>query len=174
MPRSSRFVLPLLAVLGCAHPPVAATRQPLRATALPRAALHIESEAESIKAICMLLDDQVAAWNRGDLVGYMDGYWRSPQLTFFGGGSVTTGWEETLARYHRRYQAEGKQMGTLTFSNLQIELLGREAAFARGRWSLHFNRPASAGPSDLSGLFTVLLRHLPEGWRIIHDHSCTD
>ncbi len=174
MTKPSRIALPLLAVLGCAHPPAVPQSPPPRVAALPRALVHIESEAESIQAVCTLLDDQVAAWNRGDLVGYMDGYWRSPQLTFFGGGNVTMGWDETLARYRRRYQGEGKAMGTLTFSRLQIELLGREAAMARGRWTLHFNRPAAAGPTELAGLFTVLLRHLPEGWRIIHDHSCTD
>src|SRR5262245_50222274 len=75
-----------------------------------------------------LLDGQVAAWNRGDLEGYMDAYWRSIRLTFFAGGTVTTGWQPTLDRYRRRYQGQGKAMGKLVFSELQIDLLGADAA----------------------------------------------
>jgi beta-aspartyl-peptidase (threonine type) len=64
-------------------------------------------------------------------------------------------------------------MGTLDFANLQVEVLGPRAALARGRWVLHFAGP---GPEQkpLSGLFTVVLRLLPEGWRVVHDHSCSD
>ena len=54
-------------------------------------------------AVRQVLDLQVAAWNRGDLEGYMAGYWKSEQLTFFSGGTVTRGWDATLARYRKRY-----------------------------------------------------------------------
>ena len=142
-----------------------------------------ESRQQSFdRADRAIMQTQEDAWNRGDLVGYMAGYWRSPQLTFFAGGAVTTGWDETLARYQRRYQGEGKAMGTLTFENLQLEQLGPQAALARGRWVLNFAPPAppatgaaSPAPSrPAAGLFTVLLRRKPEGWRIVHDHSCSD
>src|SRR5437868_3067751 len=72
-----------------------------------------EQKAPAIRAV---LEKQVAAWNRGDLEGYMDGYWRSPDLEFYGGDKVTLGWDATLARYRARYQGEGKEMGTLAFS----------------------------------------------------------
>src|SRR5689334_82918 len=136
MPRWSPLLLPLLATVGCAHGSVPAL------TAAPTQASHglsdADANADAERAVRLVLADQVAAWNRGDLEGYMAGYWRSPQLTFYAGGSVTTGWDETLARYRRRYQGEGKAMGTLNFANLQVEVLGPSAALARGRWVLHF------------------------------------
>jgi ketosteroid isomerase-like protein len=113
-----------------------------------------------------VLDEQVAAWNRKDLEGYMAGYWKSPELTFFGGGAVTRGWQATLDRYRQRYQGEGKEMGTLSFGELTVEKLGPEAAVARGEWRLKM----SDGKAP-HGLFTVIFRRFPEGWRIVHDHS---
>jgi beta-aspartyl-peptidase (threonine type) len=113
-----------------------------------------------------MLQQQVAAWNRHDLEGFMAGYWKSPELTFFSGATETKGWEPTLERYRQRYQANGAAMGTLEFSELVIEQLDVNAAFARGRW--HLTMPDGKTPH---GLFTLVLRKFPEGWRIIHDHS---
>ena len=118
------------------------------------------------RAIRQVLDRQTEAWNRGDLEGYMQGYWKSPDLTFYSGGTITGGWEATLARYRKRYQSEGKEMGKLDFPEETIELFGPDAAVARGRWRLSL----SAG-TQMSGLYTVILRRRPEGWRIVHDHS---
>jgi beta-aspartyl-peptidase (threonine type) len=112
------------------------------------------------------LDAQVAAWNKKDLAGYMAGYWKSDLLTFYSGGTITRGWQATLERYRKRYQGEGKEMGTLEFRELTVEPLGPEAAVARGR----FHLAMSAG-KELDGLFTVIFKKLPEGWRIVHDHS---
>jgi len=121
------------------------------------------------RAIRQVLDRQTEAWNRGDLEGYMQGYWKSPDLTFYSGGTITGGWEATLTRYRKRYQSEGKEMGRLDFPGETIELLGPDAAVARGRWRL-----ALSGGKEMSGLYTVILKRLPEGWRIVHDHSSAD
>ena len=118
------------------------------------------------RAVRQVLDRQTDAWNRGDLEGYMQGYRKSPDLTFYAGGTITTGWEPTLARYRKSYQSEGKEMGKLDFPEETIELLGADAAVARGRWHL-----VMSGGKESSGLYTVILRRLPEGWRIVHDHS---
>jgi beta-aspartyl-peptidase (threonine type) len=99
----------------------------------------------------------------------MAGYWRSPELSFFGGGTRARGWDETLARYRRRYQAEGRAMGQLSFSGLAIELVAPDRALARGGW--HLAMPDGTRPA---GLFTLLIARLPEGWRIVHDHSSSD
>jgi ketosteroid isomerase-like protein len=121
-------------------------------------------------AISRLLNAQVEAWNHGDLEGYMEGYWRSEELTFFAGGTVTRGWEATLARYRKRYQSAGKaSMGKLDLSELEIQALGPDAALVRGRWHL-----AMADGKQLGGLTTLILRRMPAGWRIVHDHSCSD
>jgi beta-aspartyl-peptidase (threonine type) len=117
------------------------------------------------EAIRKVLDAQAAAWNKGDLEGFMRGYWSSPELTFFSGDKKTKGWQATLDRYRRRYQAEGKEMGRLTFSELQVEVLGPDSAFVRGRWQLKLAKETPGG------LFTLIFRRLPEGWRIVHDHT---
>src|ERR1700756_339378 len=85
---------------------------------------------EGIKHV---LVSQVAAWNHGDLEGFMQGYWHSPDLTFFSGGTITKGWEPTLERYRQHYKAEGKEMGKLEFQDLHIELLSARAAMVTGK-----------------------------------------
>ena len=96
----------------------------------------------------------------------MAGYWNSPELTFYSGGTVTTGWQPTLERYQKSYQAGGHEMGKLEFSELQVVTLAPDSAFVRGHWQLTM----SDGKTP-HGLFTLVFRKLPEGWRIIHDHT---
>jgi ketosteroid isomerase-like protein len=115
--------------------------------------------------IAKVLTDQVVAWNKGDLEAFMEGYWKSPELTFFSGKDITKGWQATLERYRKRYQAEGKEMGKLSFSNLEIDVLGPDSAFVRGRWKVVTSK------ETLGGLFTLVFKKLPAGWRIVHDHT---
>jgi beta-aspartyl-peptidase (threonine type) len=114
-----------------------------------------------------VLEAQVSAWNRGDLPGFMATYWTDDRLTFASGGTLTRGWQATLDRYRKRYQEGGQEMGTLTFSELAVEPLGESAAWVRGRYGLVFTR----SDDRPTGLFTLVLRKLPEGWRIVHDHT---
>jgi beta-aspartyl-peptidase (threonine type) len=125
-----------------------------------------ESDATSAeKAVRKVLDDQVTVWNKGDLQGFMKGYWSSPNLTFFSGNTKTSGWQATLERYQKRYQAEGREMGQLTFRELEIEVLSPTSAFVRGRFQLVLSKEKP------TGLFTLVFKRFPEGWRIIHDHT---
>ena len=112
-----------------------------------------------------VLDDQVIAWNKGDLRGFMDGYWQSTELSFYSGKNKTKGWQATLERYRKKYQGEGKEMGKLTFSELDVQLLGSNHALVRGRWQL------TLAKENPSGLFTLIFRKVPAGWRIVHDHT---
>jgi beta-aspartyl-peptidase (threonine type) len=123
------------------------------------------ASAQAKVAIQKVLDDQVAAWNRSDLEGFMAGYWKSPKLTFSSGNAKLQGWQATFDRYKQRYQSEGREMGKLGFSELEIEPLGPDSAFVRGRFQL---KMAKESPT---GLFTLIFRKLPEGWRIVHDHT---
>jgi ketosteroid isomerase-like protein len=118
---------------------------------------------QSIRGV---LDQQVAAWNRGDLREFMAGYWNSPGLTFYSGSTVTSGWQATLERYQKRYQSPGSAMGTLDFSQLEIHPSG-DLAWVGGHW--HLKMPDG---KDLGGVFTLVFRKLPEGWKIVHDHTC--
>jgi ketosteroid isomerase-like protein len=115
--------------------------------------------------IMEVLNKQVEAWNQRDLEGFMRGYWRSTDLTFYSGGTPLSGWQSTLDRYRQRYQSEGREMGHLDFSDLQIEGLGSDAAFVRGKWHLKM----TAG--EAGGLFTLIFRRFSDGWKIVHDHT---
>jgi len=113
-----------------------------------------------------VLNKQVEAWNRGDLEGFMAGYWNSPDLVFQSGATLTRGWQQTLERYRRLYQAEGKEMGRLRFEELDVQPLSPDAAFVRGRWQLTMKDGSHPG-----GLFTLLLRRIGGEWKIVHDHT---
>jgi uncharacterized protein (TIGR02246 family) len=117
-------------------------------------------------AIRKVIEAQQAAWNRQDLEGFMSGYWNSPALTFFSGAHESQGWQAALDRYKKTYQGAGHEMGKLEFSNLRIEMLGPDSAFVRGEF--HLTMPDGKTPH---GLFTLIFRKFPEGWKIIHDHS---
>ena len=115
-------------------------------------------------AIRAVLEAQAAAWNRGDVEGYMDGYDRSPQTEFVGGDSITRGWQEVLDRYKKRYDTRDK-MGALSFSDLEITVLSEDGALVLGRWHL---KRANDEPH---GTFTLLFRKTKAGWKIVHDHT---
>jgi beta-aspartyl-peptidase (threonine type) len=120
-------------------------------------------------AVQQVLQRQQDAWNRHDLEGFMAGYWNSPELTFFSGAKETAGWQSTIERYRKTYQSEGREMGKLEFSDLRIEALGGDAAFARGAWHL-----TMADGKTPHGLFTLIFRKFPDGWKIVHDHSAAE
>lgn len=113
-------------------------------------------------AITALLEAQDVAWNRGDIDAFMDGYWRSPDLRFASGGTVTRGWDGTNARYHNTYGTPEK-MGKLITSDYEIVILSPDAAIAHGAWKLE-----RAGDTP-SGLYTLVLRKFGEDWKIISD-----
>lgn len=140
--------------------------RPAPKPAPPAARIWPPNATAQIRAV---LDAQVAAWNAGKLEEFMAGYWRSPELTFYSGGQRLTGWDATLARYRRNYQAEGREMGKLQFSELEIDPLGPQAAFVRGRWGL-----TMADGKQLGGLYTLIFRRFNDGWKIVHDHTSSN
>ena len=115
-------------------------------------------------AIQKVMDDQVAAWNRGDLEGFMDGYWRSEKMTFTSGDEVTRGWQQALDNYRKSYNTKEK-MGVLSFSVHELTILSKDSAVVLGSWSLKREK------DNPHGKFTVVFRKLKEGWRIVMDHT---
>lgn len=144
----------ILCVLSCAV---------LLSTAVAQTVATAAKAESEIRAV---MQQQIDAWNRHDLEGFMAAYWKSPDLTFFSGGSETKGWEPTLERYRRTYQSKGSEMGKLEMSDIQVVEFGPSAAFVRGRWHLTM----SDGKTP-HGLYTLVFRKFPEGWRIVHDHT---
>ena len=124
-----------------------------------------QSKDEKTKAaIKKVMDDQTAAWNRGDIEGFMQGYWNSPQMMFVSGDNMTKGWQPTLERYQKTYDSREK-MGVLSFSELEITLTGKDSAVVFGRFTLQ--RKADKP----TGLFTLNFRKFKTGWKIILDHT---
>lgn len=121
-------------------------------------------DARTIAAVRTVLEAQREAWNRGDIEGYMDGYARSADITFVSGDSLTRGWQTVHDRYQKNYDSREK-MGTLTFSDLETNVLSNDAAVTIGRW--HLQR---AGDQP-HGRFTLVFHRTRQGWRIVHDHT---
>ncbi len=115
-------------------------------------------------AIRKVMDEQVVAWNNGNLEEFMRGYWNSPSMTFVSSGKITKGWQPTLDNYKKSYSSKA-QMGILTFSDLEITILSKESAVVLGKWALQREK------DNPKGLFTLTFRKFKEGWRIILDHT---
>lgn len=122
--------------------------------------------ATARRAIVQTLTTQTAAWNRGDIPGFMEGYWKSDSLVFIGRKGPTYGWQPTLANYQKSYP-DAAAMGQLDFSGLRVSLLAPGAAQVVGRW--HLARPAALG--DLQGYFLLVLRQLGGRWVVVADHT---
>jgi beta-aspartyl-peptidase (threonine type) len=127
------------------------------------------TSAEDEAAIRAVLNAQVAAWNKGDLDEYMKGYWNSPDLIFISGGTENRGYEAALDRYKKSYKSAGREMGKLDFSELRTTILGPDSAYATGKFHLKMSNG-----KEPTGRFTLIWRKFPDGWKIIHDHSCGD
>jgi beta-aspartyl-peptidase (threonine type) len=154
---------PLLVQVAIAHPAQKPTESNHGSQGKTAGRKPDAAEAE----INRLLGSQVEAWNRGNLEGFMSGYWNSPDLEFYSGGTITKGWEPTLQRYQKRYQGKGNEMGKLAFQELEIAVLSGKAAVASGKWQL-----TMTDGKQPHGLFTLILKKMPSsGWKIVHDHT---
>ena len=118
-----------------------------------------------------VLEEQQQAWNAGDLQRFMQGYENSPDITFVG-KDVSRGYQSVLTRYLRNYGSQGKadreMMGVLTFSEIEVKMLGPAHALIIGRFALE-RSPAGGGPA--SGRYTLIARKTKDGWKLIHDHT---
>ncbi|TKB46235.1 DUF4440 domain-containing protein [Ferrimonas sediminicola] len=115
-------------------------------------------------AIRQVLETQRLAWNRGDIPGYMQGYWHSDQLRFISGGKIKYGWDTTLRGYLKRYP-DAAAMGQLQFELETVQMLAEDVALVVGRWMLLREKDKPAGE------FTLIVRKLDGQWRIVHDHT---
>ena len=123
----------------------------------------IQNDEKATSEIKALIEEQVTSWNSGSIEGFMKYYWKSEQFTFQSGNNRLQGWQTLLDRYKKNYS--GENQGKLKFSNIDIKLLTKNQALVLGRY--HVSLP----DTTKEGLFTLIVKKLPEGWRIIHDHS---
>jgi len=119
---------------------------------------------ESIQAV---LDAQIVAWNRGDIEGFMAGYWNSPDFIYIGNKQVTHGWQAMLDRYRQAFQAPNQsQMGTLELLETQITALDKQAALVWGTY-----RVSTSDGKHRGGLYTLVMRKFPQGWLTVYDRT---
>ena len=121
------------------------------------------SEEAAVKKV---LDDQVKAWNRGDLDEFVKGYLNSPDITFVG-KTVSRGYQGVLDRYRANY-GDKQRMGTLRFDEVEVKMLGKDHALILGKFAL--DRTA-AGGGPASGRYSLVARKTKDGWKLIHDHT---
>ena len=135
---------------------------PSRASEVKAAAASPETTEQA--AIRALLQSQQEAWNRADIEIFMVGYWKSDKTEFVGSNGILRGWKAVLDRYRKSYPDKAA-MGKLSFSDLEINMLSPDSAYILGRWQLERDKDRPGG------VFTLIARKFPEGWRIIHDHT---
>ena len=129
--------------------------------------MSVSAQTQNVKtqtAIRKVMEDQAAAWNRGDVEGFMQGYWKSDQMVFVSGTNVARGWQAALDRYKKNYDSKAK-MGALTFSDLEITVLSKDSAVVLGSWALQRDK------DNPGGKFTLIFRKFKDGWKIVHDHT---
>ncbi|TSD62638.1 nuclear transport factor 2 family protein [Inquilinus sp. KBS0705] len=120
--------------------------------------------AQDKQAIIKLMRTQEVAWNKGDIPGFMEGYWKSDSLMFISKRGPNYGWQQTLDGYKRGYPDKAA-MGKLTFTIMKVELLGGKDAFVLGQWDIKRQK------DGIGGYFTLWFRKFPDGWKIVCDHT---
>jgi ketosteroid isomerase-like protein len=122
------------------------------------------AQSRDEKEIRQLLTTQTAAWNQGNIEGFMQTYWKSDSLMFIGKNGIKWGWQTTLNNYKKSYP-DTTAMGKLSFDILQVKKLSTEYYYVVGKWML------KRTIGDLSGHYDLLLRRIKGRWYIIADHS---
>ena len=132
----------------------------------------INSTAEESKdyelaeaGIRLVLEKQVTAWNKHDLEGFMDGYWKNDQLKFYGASGLTLGWDQTLANYKKRYPTK-RETGTLNFVINDISIIEGNNYWVMGEY--HLKREIG----DAEGIFIIIFKQINGEWKIVADMSC--
>jgi ketosteroid isomerase-like protein len=128
---------------------------------------RIAAAGDDKAAITAELDREAAAWNRGDLDGFLSGYERAPTTTMIGKSALYRGWDAIAAMYRAHY-GDRQRMGRLSFSELEIRPLSADYALAIGRWSLARDEK---GGGAAGGFFTLTFHKSAIGWRITLDHT---
>ncbi len=124
----------------------------------------IYGQNKNEKSIKAMLSAQVEEWNKGNIEGYMHGYWQNDSLLFIGAKGPRYGYGVTLKRYKEAYP-DTEHMGKLTSTITRLQRLSNRYYFVVGKWELK----RSVG--DLSGSYTLLLKKIKKSWVVIADHS---
>ncbi|MCW5514870.1 YybH family protein [Muriicola sp. Z0-33] len=126
-----------------------------------------QEEVETIEknAIISIMMQQQKDWSNGDLEGFMEGYWKSDSLKYFGSKGISLGWQNTLDNYKKGYPTKA-DTGTLKFKIEDISKIGEGSYFVMGRY--HLSREIG----DANGVFMIIFKKINGLWKIIADMSC--
>lgn len=124
-----------------------------------------QSEMDDKQAIRDVLEKQRVAWSNNDLEGFMQGYWKSDSLKFYGSKGITYGWEQTLANYKKGYPTKDHS-GTLNFKLNDISKISEGSYWVMGEFFL--TRPVG----DANGIFMIIFKKIDGEWKIVADMSC--
>ncbi len=122
------------------------------------------SEEQDKKAILKVLKKQRLAWSDNNIEEFMEGYWKSDSLKFYGSNGITQGWENTLDRYKRAYPTED-HTGKLNYRINAITKIAEAAYYVLGEY--HLKR--EVGNAD--GIFMIIFKKIDGRWKIIADTS---
>ena len=124
--------------------------------------------AQTATAIRTLLERSAEAWNAGDLDGFLLPYLHSEEVSYVGSRGPVHGYERLKRTYASSYWSAGRPAQTLSFRDIEVTPLGADYALAVG-WYVLSDR--GTGRETDRGIFSLVLRRTPDGWRILHDHS---
>ena len=111
-----------------------------------------------------MLADQISFWNKGDIPGFMQGYWENYSLVFIGKNGPTYGYNNTLRNYQKNYPNKD-YMGELNFDILSVQAIEKDHFFVIGKYMLQRK------VGDASGHFTLIFKRINGVWKIVSDHS---
>ena len=127
--------------------------------------VHAQTNKKDIKAIKTVLENQRIAWNNNDMETFMEGYWKSDSLKFYGRSGITYGWKNTLERYKKGYPTKA-HTGTLTFKINSVSPIEDASYYVLGEFFL------KREVGDANGIFMIILKKIDGEWKIIADTSC--
>lgn len=122
------------------------------------------TQSEAKAAILKVMKDQEKAWSQNDLEGFMQGYWKSDSLKFYGSRGLTKGWQQTLANYKQGYPTKDHS-GTLTFEIDDVSPIETNSYWVMGRYFLKRNI------GDANGNFLIIFKKIEGEWKIVADMS---
>jgi ketosteroid isomerase-like protein len=122
------------------------------------------AQTKDEQIIRSMLADQISFWNKGDIPGFMQGYWNSDSLVFVGKNGPTYGYNNTLRNYQKNYPNKD-YMGILNFDILSVQPMEKDHFFVIGKFMLQRK------VGDASGHFTLIFRRIKGVWKIVSDHS---
>ena len=124
-----------------------------------------QTDSEDKAAILKIMKTQEKAWSANDLEGFMQGYWKSDSLKFYGSNGLTKGWQQTLDKYKKGYPTK-EHSGTLNFKINDISKISDNSYWVMGEYFLK----RSVG--DANGIFMIIFKKINGEWKIVADTSC--